>query len=107
YSCGNNLVLVVAPTGSRRWSFNYERNGIKKKMGLGSAKEVKFAEAKEIAIDARRLLARDSDPGEDRDEKARVVGSRLFGEFAEEWRIGYEASLRHPASKSKLAYIVA
>jgi integrase len=107
YSCGNNLVLVVAPTGSRRWSFNYERNGIKKKMGLGSANEVKFAEAKDMAIDARRLLAKGTDPRDHRDAKALIVGSRLFGEFAEEWRIGYESSLKHPASKNKLKYIVA
>jgi integrase len=107
YSCGNNLVLIVAPTGSRRWSFNYERNGVKKKMGLGSAKEVTFIEAKDRAIDARRLLAKNIDPKEARDENARVVGSRLFGEFADEWRVGFEPSLKHPASKSKLAYIVA
>lgn len=106
YRCGNNLVLVVAPTGSRRWSFNYERTGIKKKMGFGSANEVNFKEAKQKAVDARSLLGKGIDPRDHRDEQARVVGSRLFLDFAEAWRVGYEPSLKHPASRNKLKYIV-
>ena len=38
YPCGNNLYLIVTPSGGRRWAFRYQRNGIVKKMGLGSAK---------------------------------------------------------------------
>jgi hypothetical protein len=38
YPCGNNLYLIVSPSGGRRWTFRYQRAGIVKKMGLGSAK---------------------------------------------------------------------
>jgi hypothetical protein len=60
YPCGNSLYLIVTPTGGRRWAFRYQRNGVVKKMGLGSAKPagLKLSEAKDKAIDALRLLAK-------------------------------------------------
>ena len=109
YPCGNNLYLIVTPSGGRRWAFRYQRNGVVKKMGLGSAKAagLKLSEAKDKAIDALRLLATGSDPREHRnDEKRRAQGSRLFGEFAEEWRQTYEAGLKHKAARNKLKRIV-
>jgi integrase len=109
YPCGNNLYLIVTPSGGRRWAFRYQRNGIVKKMGFGSAKAaaLKLSEAKDKAIDALRLLAKGIDPREHRDDdKRRAQGSRLFGEFAEEWRQTYETGLKHKAARSKLRRIV-
>ncbi len=31
YPCGNNLYLIVTPSGGRRWAFRYQRNGVVKK----------------------------------------------------------------------------
>jgi integrase len=109
YPCGNNLYLIVTPSGGRRWAFRYQRNGVVKKMGLGSAKPagLKLSEAKDKAIDGLRLLAKGTDPREHRDdEKRRAQGSRLFGEFAEEWRQTYETGLKHKAARNKLKRIV-
>jgi integrase len=109
YPCGDNLYLIVTPSGGRRWAFRYQRKGIVKKMGFGSAKEtgLKLSEAKDKAIDALRLLAKGTDPKEHRDdEKRRIQGSRLFGEFAEEWRQTYESGLKHKAARNKLKRIV-
>jgi integrase len=109
YPCGNNLYLIVTPSGGRRWAFRYQRNGIVKKMGFGSAKAagLKLSEAKDKAIDALRLLAKGTDPREYRnDEKRRAQGSRPFGEFAEEWRQTYETGLKHKAARNKLKRIV-
>src|SRR6266849_6409602 len=109
YPCGNNLYLIVTPSGGRRWAFRYQRNGIVKKMGFGSAKAAgqKLSEAKDKAIDALRLLAKGTDPREHRDdEKRRTQGSRLFGEFAEEWRQTYETGLKHKAARNKLRRVV-
>ena len=58
HPCGNNLYLIVTDAGGRNWSFRYQRDGIKKKMGLGSARDVKLSEAKDRAIDSLRLLAK-------------------------------------------------
>jgi len=109
YPCGNNLYLIVTPSGGRRWAFRYQRNGIVKKMGFGSAKAagLKLSEAKDKAIDALRLLAKGTDPRQHRDdEKRRIQGSRLFGEFAEEWRQTYETGLKHKAARNKLRRVV-
>lgn len=109
YPCGNNLYLIVTPSGGRRWAFRYQRNGIVRKMGFGSAKAagLKLSEAKDKAIDALRLLAKGTDPREHRnDEKRRAQASRLFGEFAEEWRQTYETGLKHKAARNKLKRIV-
>jgi hypothetical protein len=102
YPCGNNLYLIVTPSGGRRWAFRYQRNGIAKKIGLGSAKVagLKLSEAKDKAIDALRLLAKGTDPREHRDEERRAQGSRLFGDFAEEWRQAYETGLKHKAARN-------
>jgi integrase len=108
YPCGNNLYLIVTPSGGRRWAFRYQRNGIAKKIGLGSAKVagLKLSEAKDKAIDALRLLAKGTDPREHRNEERRAQGSRLFGDFAEEWRLAYETGLKHKAARNKLKRIV-
>src|SRR5829696_4129969 len=109
YPCGNNLYLIVTPSGGRRWSFRYHRTGTVKKMGFGpsNAAGLKFAEAKDKAIDALRLLAKGTDPREHRnDQKRRTQGSRLFGEFAEEWQQTYETGLKHKAARNKLKRIV-
>jgi hypothetical protein len=54
-----------------------------------------------------RLLAKETDPKEQRDdEKRRIQGSRQFDEFAEEWRQTYEIGLKHKAARNKLKRIV-
>jgi integrase len=108
YACGNNLYLIVTTSGGRRWAFRYQRNGVVKKMGLGSAKPagLKLSDAKDKAIDALRLLAKGTDPREHRDDQKRREGSRVFGEFAEEWRQTYETGLKHSAARNKLKRIV-
>lgn len=106
YPCGNNLYLIVSPTGGRRWLFRYQRGGIKDSMGMGSAKDVKMPEAKDKAIDARRLLAKGVDPKEQRNEVRRAEGSRLFGEFAAEWKETIKTGLKHRASRDKLDRVV-
>jgi integrase len=108
YPCGNNLYLIVTTSGGRRWAFRYQRNGVVKKMGLGSAKPagLKLSDAKDKAIDALRLLAKGTDPREHRDDQKRREGSRVFGEFAEEWRQTYETGLKHSAARNKLKRIV-
>jgi integrase len=106
YPCGNNLYLIVTDARGRNWSFRYQRSGIKKKMGLGSARDVKPSEAKDKAIDHLRLLAKGIDPRADRDEGRRAEGSRLFGDFAKEWAATIKTGLKNPSSRAKLDHIV-
>jgi integrase len=50
------LSLLVWPTGGRSWVLRYQINGKRRDMGLGPYPEVSLAEAREKALDARRLV---------------------------------------------------
>ncbi|MCJ9700872.1 site-specific integrase [Bradyrhizobium sp. SHOUNA76] len=106
YPCGDNLYLIVAPSGGRRWLFKYQRKGVKESMGFGSAKEVTWGDAKKRARDARRILGNGGNPKEERDEARRAEGCPLFLPYATAWRETYEISLKHQASRAKLKNIV-
>ena len=104
YACGDNLYLIVVPSGGRRWLFRYQRKGIKDSMGLGSAKDVTLGDARKKALDHRRTLANGGDPKEIRDEARRAEACPLFGPYATAWRETYEKSLKHVSSRNKLKH---
>jgi integrase len=104
YPCGDNLYLIVASSGGRRWLFRYQRKAIKDSMGLGSARDVPFGDAKKKALDHRRTLANGGDPKEVRDEARRAEACPLFGPYAAAWRATYEKSLKHISSRNKLKH---
>src|SRR5262245_4193223 len=62
YSDGGNLQLQIAKAGNKTWIFTYQRNGVIRAMGLGSARAVPLALARELAGQAREQLARGFDP---------------------------------------------
>ena len=62
YADGGNLQLQIAKGGSKAWVFAYQRNGVTRAMGLGSARAVPLALARELAARAREQLARGIDP---------------------------------------------
>jgi integrase len=53
------LMLVVRPGGSRAWVLRYQRGGRRRDMGVGPYPEVGLADARDKALEARRLLKRD------------------------------------------------
>jgi integrase len=61
YSDGTvrGLMLVVRDNGSRSWVLRYQLGGRRRDMGLGPYPEVGLADAREKALDARRLIKRD------------------------------------------------
>jgi len=59
---GGGLYLSIAKDGGRKWVFLYRRNGRLREMGLGSARAVPLAVAREKATAARVLLADHIDP---------------------------------------------
>jgi integrase len=104
YPCRDNLYLIVAPSGGRRWLFRYQRKAIKDSMGLGSARDVTFGDAKKKALDHRRTLANGGDPKEVRDQARRAEACPLFGPYATAWRETYEKGLKHLSSRNKLKH---
>ncbi|RUU46620.1 site-specific integrase [Mesorhizobium sp. M6A.T.Ce.TU.002.03.1.1] len=59
---GGGLYLNVSGDGRRRWIFLYRREGKLKEMGLGSARDVTLAKAREAASAARAVLNAGGDP---------------------------------------------
>jgi integrase len=63
---GNGLYLMVNPTGSKLWRWKYRVAGKEKLMALGAYPDVALAQARDARAAARKQLAADIDPMEQR-----------------------------------------
>ena len=68
HSDGGGLYLVVDKNGAKRWAFIYRRqkDGKQSEMGLGGLISVPLGRARELAAEARALLASGRDPVQER-----------------------------------------
>ena len=82
YADGGNLYLSVSPNGGRRWVFMFRHGGRVREMGLGSARDVSLAKARERAAEARAHLTDGRNPLDERAVEAPAVTT--FGQAAEE-----------------------
>lgn len=71
YQDGDGLFLYVKPSGARSWIVRLQADGRRRDYGLGSAKDVTLAEAREAAAHIRRDLRKGIDPIEAK-RKARL-----------------------------------
>ncbi len=89
-SDGGGLALRVKPNGTKLWLLNYPRpyTGKRTNMGLGGYPTVTLAEAREKRDAARKLLAKNIDPNEQRNEehrKQRFAHGNTLQHVAEDW----------------------
>jgi integrase len=98
YSDGGNLYLIVSRTGSRKWMLRFTWRGQAKEMGLGSARSVPLADAREKAAAARRKIAQGFNPI---DERKRDGGIPTFGEMADDVREALSAGFRNEKHKAQ------
>jgi integrase len=96
---GGGLWLVVRKNGSRAWVFRYSRLERERTMGLGPLDRVSLADARELARDARRLLAKGKDPINER--RARKSQTPIFGEAAAAFIAAHEAAWRNPKHRQQ------
>jgi integrase len=81
---GGGLMLRVAATGGKSWIFRYMRNGRSHDAGLGPLHTISLAEAREAALQCRKLRLAGKDPLlTRRAERQREVLN--FEDFAEEY----------------------
>lgn len=66
YGDGGGLWLRIDNSGSMKWVFAWERSKRRREIGLGAASEITLATARELAAEARALLAQGLDPIEER-----------------------------------------
>lgn len=88
------LYLHVLPGGGKSWRFRYHFAGKERKVTLGEYPVVTLAMARELQIDAQRLLMRDVDPGEKKKQEKRaikVAAADSFEAVAREWYVKFSA----------------
>jgi integrase len=82
---GGGLFLLVHPNGSRYWRLKYRIAGKERLFAIGVYPEVRLADARAKAIDARRVIREGGDPVAER-RRHRAGGSvPTFKAMAEEW----------------------
>jgi len=90
---GGGLYLEVAPSGGKWWRFKYRFGGKEKRFSLGVYPDVSLKEAREKKDEARKLLAKGIDPGEERKAvKAADSGAGCFEAIAREWHNKFSPS---------------
>lgn len=85
---GGGLYLLLKPNGSRWWRLDYRYGGKRKTLSMGVYPDVGLKEARNRRDDARKLLASDVDPGENRKAtKAAKAerGANSFEAITREW----------------------
>lgn len=84
---GGGLYLKVTGSGSKAWVFFYQFAGRQREMGLGPFDNVSLAQARDKAVDARRLVAAGIDPLDHRraSQAAAAAAATTFGMYADEY----------------------
>jgi len=100
YADGGGLYLQVSQTGTKSWLFRYMLNGKARQMGLGAVHTVSLAEAREAALQCRKLLHEGIDPIQARrDERAskelEAATAMTFKDCAEAYIRSHSAGWRN------------
>ncbi len=99
YGDGNGLWLQVRDAEHRSWLFRYKIGGRARQMGLGPLDLVSLADAREAALEARKLVFRGIDPIAHRDaaKAARQEEQAVFTfrQVAENYVAAHEKSWRN------------
>jgi integrase len=88
---GNGLYLVVDKAGAKRWVFLFRFEGRLREMGLGGLSSVPLSRARELATEARTVLATGQNPIDARkiDRAIPTFGAcadQLLESMSSEWR---------------------
>lgn len=92
YGDGGGLWLVVSPTGAKKWVLRLQANGRRRDFGLGSAKDVTLAEAREAAEAIRKQVRAGVDPVAERRKVEETIPTfreaahRVHAEHLPSWR---------------------
>ena len=85
---GRGLYLEISPTGGKWWRLKYRFDGKEKRLSLGVYPDVSLKDARERRDDARKLLANEVDPSENRKAAKAAKVERAANSFevvAREW----------------------
>lgn len=91
HSDGDGLCLNVSANGARSWVFMWKRAGRRREMGLGPARDVSLAEAREAAAEVRKKLRSGIDPIAEKRRPAAMT----FGQAADAYVDSVQSSWRN------------
>lgn len=83
-SDGRGLSLEVKPNGAKLWRYRYLYGGVAKMISLGQYPEVSLSQARELLVDARRVLASGVDPSHSRRMERKSL-EITFGDALRAW----------------------
>ena len=94
YADGGTLFLVVAPGGSKSWVQRLMVNGRRRDIGLGGFPLVRLAEAREKAVENRRVARSGGDPLAERKKgmSFREASEKTFEAIQPRWKSAKVAS---------------
>ncbi|WP_265943129.1 tyrosine-type recombinase/integrase [Dechloromonas sp. A34] len=82
------MYLLIQTTGAKLWRMNYRFDGKQKTLALGSYPETSLGQARDKRDEARKKLAQDIDPGEQRKlekQERRTSLANTFEVIARDW----------------------
>ncbi len=85
---GEGLFLLIRPAGGKYWRMRYFFDGKEKLLALGVYPEITLADARERRTEAKKLIAKGTDPGEAKKEAKREAilnAVNTFEAVAREW----------------------
>jgi len=91
YGDGDGLYLVISPRGGKSWVCRVQKDGKRRDVGLGSAKKVSLALARERATKVRTQVEVGLDPVAERRKEAGIptfkeAATLVFAEHKASWR---------------------
>lgn len=103
------LCLQVEETGGRSWILRTMIAGKRRHMGLGGYPDVKVADARRLAREAREEISKGYDPVEDRRAaKAKLLAEAgrllMFEQACKDYLAVHEKTWQHPAHKRAWTY---
>lgn len=105
YEDGDGLRLVVRESGSKSWVLRYQVGGKRKDLGLGGFPAVTLQEARDMAIEQKRLARSGVDPVDNRRGEAEQAAKRLAGTRTfEQCAIAYIDAHKHSWKNAKHAW---
>lgn len=85
---GGGLFLWVRNAGGKSWRFRFRLDGKQSHLSLGTTDKVTLAQARQLAVESRQLVAQGRHPGLERKGRraqAAIARANTFKELALEW----------------------
>jgi integrase len=98
---GGGLYLAIDDANRRRWIYRFKWLGKVRDMGLGASPLISLAEAREAAADARRMVAKGTDPLAERAKAKAARSPQTFGDLADKMMKTMAPSWRNEAHKAQ------